>query len=410
MTDELSRGLHNLTQRLPRRDLAGAVVQRYRRGRARTGALVAGCAVLLLVAVSWAVVTLPGDQAGPGPAASPPVTTAPPSPVEVRTLAGTFYYHRHVGGDREQLWAWTVGEEPRPVTDFGEPDLYGFGVEAWQSAALSPDGSRLAWVVAATGHVVLVDTATGAEVRHDVGAGAGCLPPVWSADGSRLLIDTTPSVWSIDASRLLDTTDHPVAWLDPESGEVTPVGPELRIGCGAVAFTTADGVGALAYEDPDRHVIAALTESGEPLWEIGAASLDERLDPGEGLWRLVAVADGNRYACVDIQHDVVAGLGGGRWLEGNMIVDTTTGAVVAEGLRSSRDDRSERPYPGACSTFLDREGYLARLPEESSGNFDEYHYELLLVGFDGVPHAAAAEPPELYLATLIGYVPAPATD
>lgn len=383
MTEEVSRELHRLAQRLPAR-ASGTVLARYQSRRAVRSAVIAGAALLLIAAGFWAVVTLPVDTAG-RPAASPPLTTAPPSPgpAEVRSLAGTFFYHRVIDGAKEQLWIWTVGEDARPVADIGEPEDLAVEHYAWQTAALSPDGSRLAWV-GHDGRVVVVDTATGAQAVHG-SAERLCLPPVWSADGTRLLIGSP---------------EHLVAWLDPDSGEVTPVGPQLAIGCGAVAFTTSDGEGALAYEDRDRRMIVAVTESGRPLWQIDVDALDPRLDPAEGLWRLVEVADGGQYTCLDLQPDVVGGAGGGgRWTAGNVVVDTTTGAILAD----------RRPGTGLCTTFLSTEGYLTRVPDESSSDFADYHHQLHLTDYHGVRRAEATEPPELYLATLIGYAPAPNT-
>src|SRR5690606_2883823 len=170
---------------------SGTILARYQSRRAVRSAVIAGAALLLIAAGFWAVVTLPVDTAG-RPAASPPLTTAPPSPgpAEVRSLAGTFFYHRVIDGAKEQLWIWTVGEDARPVADIGEPEDLAVEHYAWQTAALSPDGSRLDRV-GQDGRVVAVDTANGAQalpssaVRH-------CLTTVWRVSGStptlRLLV------------------------------------------------------------------------------------------------------------------------------------------------------------------------------------------------------------------------------
>lgn len=385
MTRDLRHQLRSLTQRLPSRDLTSAVLRRHRRRRVRQAAMFTGAAALVLATGSLAVVALPSDGDRPGPATAP--TGAPPRPAPSAAggdrLEGTFFYHRVIDGEREQVWAWTIGQEPRRVADVGDAADLAQEYYAWQSMAVAPDGSRLAWVPR-DGRVIVVDTANGREAGFDVGgADRGCLPPVWSSDGTRLLIHNQRNEF---------------AWLDPETDRLSPVLADLSDACGAVAFTAADGTAAVAFEDFRAGTVRAVTEAGDPLWRIEVDQLDQRLDPGVGLWRLVDVARGGRYACIDLQPDVDAGGGGGgRWLAGNLVVDTTTGMVVADG----------RPATGLCS-IVTADGYLTRIDDStgrSAEQYDEYFQQLQLTGYTGEVLTTLDEPPEIYLSSLIGYAP-----
>lgn len=299
-----------------------------------------------------------------------------------RILAGTFYYYRVADGEREEVWAWTVGSDPRLLAAVGDRDDLAWEHYAWQSAAVAPDGTSVAWVPRG-GQLMLADSTGGEPDGHDVGgADQTCQPPVWHPDGTRLLIHNRQNEY---------------AWFDPAVGRLDPLDVDLSHACAARMFTDAAGTVAIAYEDRAENAIVAVTTTGEALWRLDLGEIDPHLDPSAGLWALVDVsADGN-HACLNIERDVVAGGGGGRSLTGNLVVETATGRVLADG----------RPATGLCAVTT-TEGFAGRVVDAhglSSDEFNDFYQELHLTGYDGAPLAVVEEPPEFYTGELIGYAP-----
>lgn len=389
MSEHIRQQLRELTQGLPYRDLTAGVLRRHRRRQIRQRVVVAGVSAVVLAAGGLVVTAAPLATPGRDAAASPPPVTAPaPSPPTERaasptTLTGTLYYYDYyqaATGLQERLWAWSVGERPRVLAEVGDPDDLGWGWPVTNTVAITADGARVAWVPRG-GDPVVVDTASGD--RRTVAAGdtdLGCLPPVWHPDGARLLVRRA---------------DGSAGWLDVASGQWVRIGADLSHACAATAFTTGSDTVTLAYEDLATRAVVAANEAGDELWRVDVIQLDERL-AADGLWKLVDVADGGGYACIAIDPDVAGGAGGVEpAYSGSVVVDTATGAVVAD----------TRPYLGLC-TATTVAGYLSRVEEYEAEYADGASQQLRLTGYDGAVRAAIAEPPALYFTQLIGYAPA----
>ena len=373
------------------KDTTGPVDVQPSRGRLRLVVAFACVAVALLSAGSWFLVNLSSGAGDDGAAVVPPRPTGS-SPRELlpsARLDGTFYYYRAASDGQEQVWVWTVGTQPRLLTHVGEPDDLAWEYYAWHTVTIPPGGDRVAWVPRGADPVVL-DPASGQQRALDLDdADFGCLPPVWHPDGQRLLVRAA---------------DGGAGWLDVASGRLEPIEVDLSQACAVTVFALDSQTLALAYEDHATRAFVAVTEAGEDLWRIDVDHLRGHTPddppatddpPAEPSWRLVDVADGGRYACVDLQEDVAGGAGGEPALFGNVVVDTRSGAIIADA----------RTGDGACWEVTPQ-GYLSRVDEADPAQPGERVQQLRLIGYHGEVLAAVEEPSMLYFAELLGYSPA----
>lgn len=370
MSAELRRHLRGLTEGLTSRDLVAGVLKRHRRRRQRN-ALAVGAMTLAVIVVGGTLIDLPAGGDEVTPLQPVPTFSASPAPVE---LGGTFYYYQRTGPEREEIVAWTVGQQPRSLAEVGTADDQAVEHYAWQTSAVTSDGARVAWR-SRFGDLVVIETASGDRRPVDPGkVDLGCHPPVWHPDGIRLL----------------GHTDDSSGWFDVTNAQFQPISADLTHACAVSVFSTDGGEVALAYADHADHAVVGVTETGHALWRVDITEVDEWLDPERGVWNLAQVAPDGRRACLDIQRDVVGGAGGTRSLSGNVVVDTGTGEVVADG----------RPANDLCTAVTD-DGYLTRV-EPQGGEGQRIH----LVGYDGTVLAEVEEPAALAFTTLIAYSPA----
>lgn len=362
------------------------------RGRLRLLVALACVAVALLSAGSWVLVNMSSGLGDDRAVMVPPRSSASPRELPpTARLDGTFYYYRAASDGREQVWAWTVGTQPRLLTQVGEPEDLAWEYYAWHTVTIPPGGERVAWVPRGAAPVVL-DPASGQQRALDLDdADLDCLPPVWHPDGQRLLVRAA---------------DGESGWLDVTSGRLDPIGANLSHACAVTVFALDSETLALAYEDRATRAFVAVTETGEGLWRISVDYLLGRAHsvdgppvpddpPDEPSWRLVDVADGGRYACVDLQEEVAGGAGGEPALFGNVVVDTRSGAIVADARTGDASCWEVTPH-----------GYLSRVDEADPTQPGGHVQQLRLTSYHGEVLAAVPEPSMLYFAELLGYAPA----
>lgn len=256
--------------------------------------------VLLLAALTGcakAADTPPPAAPQPSAPASDP---APPATAP-GDASGTLYYLETPDGDFTKATIHAVRGDQVTET------LVLKYSEAWLSANVSPDGSKVAWVSEDQG-LVVADNKPGAKPRViSAGADGQCAEPVWRNDGALLYAE---------GDNLL---------LLPAGG-TTPVPFGKRTTChyrfaadGSAVVAGAAGNGELTILDKDGENARQVTI------EIAGRSVTD----------LVSVSAGAKQACL---HTVKKGEPVGdvaRNLYCNTIVDLASGKVVREGVKGA---------------------------------------------------------------------------
>ncbi len=234
---------------------------------------------MALVAV--VLVGLTGCRGGGGESVDPPA----PAPTR---LDGTLFFLA-AGPEKGGIWSLTGSVLTREVTQTSE--------QFYQTATVSPDGTRYAWIDAGQLRVAPIG-----------GSPATVGPPVLSS--------TFAPQWTVDGSGLIvGLDDGTFVRLDIESGETEPVvaAPEPY-----AAFSVDDAAHAI-YGDPSREE-----------WRIGPVGTDASTSPVipvpfRRYTRFQSLAPDGRHAVVLLRGLTEPRAGNGRTLAANAIVDLVTG-------------------------------------------------------------------------------------
>ncbi|SBT63474.1 hypothetical protein GA0070622_0426 [Micromonospora sediminicola] len=330
--DRLRFDLADLAEEVTPVDLRDRALRTSRRlGIQRAVATSAAALVVLAAATGTALAIRPNSQA-PAPAGpsvtstAPPVDSTPTPSVEPSPTAsgspstvtgggpagptiGRIFYGPAPSNDETPtayLWSFKPGVEPTRLAKLPR-------ISALSSAAVSPDGKRVAWVD--PDNILRVADMDGGNARKLTPGGhqrveGDCWTPTWSPDSRRLTI-----------AAVLRTDPTPVsekAVLDLASGTYTPI---AKVG-GCHPLWSADGK-VLAYADGEGRVAVNRPD--------GTA---EKLVPGVGVkearpsFDVASIsADGTRMALrlrsPDEPYGDVA-----RELDANAVIDTRTGREI----------------------------------------------------------------------------------
>jgi Tol biopolymer transport system component len=131
--------------------------------------------------------------------------------------------------------------------------------DQWQSPALSPDGTQLAWALWAEadgiGRIHIVDVDTGAvRVPFFDGLSTGDWAPAWSPDGERLVFN-----------RLVGGGQEGLVVASASGGPVTEIGPRFpAFSGGAAAEFSPDGTSVIATYSQAGGEVYLLDPAGGP--------------------------------------------------------------------------------------------------------------------------------------------------
>jgi len=363
-------------------DLRDRTLRTSRRlGIQRAVATSAAALVLIAVATGTAFAIRPDRSPAPMPA-DPPSVTATPAPTPSTTpstTTGDAPGSPPSGGSSTNTPTAKIGKlfyGPAEMTDAKTTNLRSWRpgdnptrllalptIAALNTASVSPDGRRVAWVTSndsgqGTLFVANADGSDKQQLRSD--ADAQCLTPVWSPDGRHLLFREVKAMGEGGRYGVLDT----------------------RGDSGTVNWWTEQPGGCHALWSADGRTIAMTVDAGVTLYDKDGAK--KRTVPGFALdgWRSNDIAslspDGSRIAL----HRRKAGEDAGdiaRELWVNTVLDTRSGKQVGLPLGG----RTLR------QVYFQSDGSIVVRVQTGSG------YALLLVDEDGKKISETAEPAAL---------------
>lgn len=272
--------------------------------RTQVAALAASLAAL--VAMTACGGSPPGDapspgastSAGPvpsgGPASSAPAPTPAPAPAPTANIDGTLFF---LGvGQAGGIYYLHNNTLTLAVSDAS----FGF----YQSVTMSPDGRKLAWVLAdaagATGQLK-VQTYGGGSVTVGPSTISNTYTPQWSADSSSVIV----GYGNNGASGRLNVT----------TGTLTPL--TSASGCCFGVFSP-DGAYAILRNGLTTRVVHA----------DGSGPVPVLVPAGQVYARIQSLSPDGRHVIAQLRPTGSPGGDAGRVLAANAVVDTVTGAVV----------------------------------------------------------------------------------
>ncbi|TDC39861.1 hypothetical protein [Micromonospora sp. KC213] len=286
-------------------DLRDRVLRTSRRlGIRRAVASSAAAVALLGAATGTAFAVRPGVTPDPTPGNPPPVA-ASPSPADRWVNVGRVFYLPTVSDQASiPLSAWRPGGELSTLVDLP-------GSVLGTNAAVSPDGTRVAWVQDTELMLADVD-GPGRRVVTARVEGGSCWGPSWSPDSQALTVAVSqkPGVPLALLHGLVDIKTGTFTSLKIEADSCHPV-------------WSADGR-FLAYTDGEGQVVVTDRKSmaTRVVPRLGGANHYYSYDVAS------LSPDGSRVALLRIDYKQEGG-DTGRNLSVNMILDTRTGATVA---------------------------------------------------------------------------------